>query len=150
MFCVVTVTDVYSRKFGPRLRGKFGNLLKTAHYPDSTDRGTIVADWVICGTVIRSRFYLNESSFRLAAETSRLAARSGKPAKGFGVTAAAVVAERSPFLGDEPAFARLLRRSSRAGGAAGYLLAALAAATIWSKRLSPRKESQHGLKRRSP
>ena len=31
-----------------------------------------------------------------------------------------------------------------------YLLAALAAATILSKRLSPRKESQHGLKRRSP
>jgi hypothetical protein len=29
-----------------------------------------------------------------------------------------------------------------------YLLAALAAATILSKRLSPRKESQHGLKRR--
>jgi hypothetical protein len=31
-----------------------------------------------------------------------------------------------------------------------YLLAALAAATILSKRLSPRKESQQGLKRRSP
>jgi hypothetical protein len=31
-----------------------------------------------------------------------------------------------------------------------YLLAALAAATILSKRGSPRKESQHGLKRRSP
>src|SRR4029450_5442455 len=31
-----------------------------------------------------------------------------------------------------------------------YLLAALAAATILSKRLSPRKSSQHGLKRRSP
>jgi len=33
--------------------------------------------------------------------------------------------------------------------ATNYLLAALAAATILSKRLSPRKESQHGLKRRS-
>ena len=31
-----------------------------------------------------------------------------------------------------------------------YLLAALAAATILSKRGSPRKSSQHGLKRRSP
>src|SRR6266700_1916401 len=31
-----------------------------------------------------------------------------------------------------------------------YLLAALAAATILSKRLSPRKESQHGLNLRSP
>lgn len=31
-----------------------------------------------------------------------------------------------------------------------YLLAALAAARILSKRLSPRKSSQHGLKRRSP
>src|SRR6266508_4336829 len=31
-----------------------------------------------------------------------------------------------------------------------YRLAALAAATILSKRLSPRKESQHGLKHRSP
>src|SRR5437667_10000527 len=31
-----------------------------------------------------------------------------------------------------------------------YLLATLAAATMLSKRLSPRKESQHGLKRRSP
>jgi hypothetical protein len=55
--------------------------------------------------------------------------------------AAAATAERSAFLSDEPAFARLLRRSSRAGGAAGYLLAALAAATILSKRGSPRKES---------
>jgi hypothetical protein len=36
---------------------------------------------------------------------------------------------------------------SQGYGAAGYLLAALAAATILSKRLSPRKESQHGLKR---
>jgi hypothetical protein len=62
---------MYSRKFGLRLRGKLGNLLKTA---DVTDGETIVADWVICGTVIRSRFYLNESSFRLKAETSRLAA----------------------------------------------------------------------------
>jgi hypothetical protein len=35
-------------------------------------------------------------------------------------------------------------------GAAGYLLAALAAATILSKRLSPRKSSQHGLNLRSP
>jgi len=33
--------------------------------------------------------------------------------------------------------------------ATNYLLAALAAATILSKRGSPRKESQHGLKRRS-
>ena len=33
---------------------------------------------------------------------------------------------------------------------ADYLLAALAAATILSKRLSPRKESQHGSNRRSP
>ena len=45
---------------------------------------------------------MNESSLRLAAETSRLAAcapQSGKLAKGFEVTAAAV--ERSPFLGEE-------------------------------------------------
>jgi hypothetical protein len=44
---------------------------------------------------------VNESSFRLAAETNRLAAcapQSGKLAKAFGVTAA--TAERSP-LGDE-------------------------------------------------
>jgi hypothetical protein len=34
--------------------------------------------------------------------------------------------------------------------ATNYLLAALAAATILPKRLSPRKSSQHGLKRRSP
>jgi hypothetical protein len=50
---------------------------------------------------MRSRFYVNESSFRLAAETSRLAAcapQSGKLAKAFGVTTAAAVAERSPFL----------------------------------------------------
>ncbi|HMI11038.1 MAG TPA: hypothetical protein VK567_05500, partial [Bradyrhizobium sp.] len=46
---------------------------------------------------------MNESSLRLAAETSRLAAcapQSGKLAKGFEVTAAAA-AERSPFLGEE-------------------------------------------------
>src|SRR6266699_20856 len=36
--------------------------------------GVVAADWVICGTRMRSRFYVNESSFRLAAETSRLAA----------------------------------------------------------------------------
>jgi len=35
-------------------------------------------------------------------------------------------------------------------GATNYLLAALAAATIWSKRGSPRKSSQRGLKRRHP
>jgi hypothetical protein len=53
---------------------------------------------------MRSRFYVNESSFRLAAETSRLAAcatQRGKLAKAFGVTAAPAVAERSPFLGEE-------------------------------------------------
>jgi hypothetical protein len=83
---------MYSRKFGLRLRGKCGNLFKTADYPDITDWGTIVADWVICETGMRSRFYVNESSFRLAAETSRLAAsapQTGKLAKAFGVTAAA-------------------------------------------------------------
>ncbi len=71
---------MYSRKFGVRLHGKFGNFLKpriTRHggqAPDITDWETIVADWVICGTRMRSRFYVNESSFRLAAETSRLGA----------------------------------------------------------------------------
>jgi len=34
--------------------------------------------------------------------------------------------------------------------ATSYLLAALAAATALSKRLSPRKSSQHGFKRSSP
>jgi hypothetical protein len=92
---------MYSRKFGLRLRGKWGNLFKTADCPD-------VADWVICGTRIRSRFYVNESSFRLAA----CAPQSGKLTKAFGVTAAA---ERSPFLGDEPAFARLRRGRLSAG-----------------------------------
>jgi hypothetical protein len=29
--------QMYSRKFGLRLRGKFGNLLTTADYPDITD-----------------------------------------------------------------------------------------------------------------
>ncbi len=79
-------------------------------------------------------FYVNESSFRLAAETSRLAAcapQSGEPAKSFGVTA-------PPQQNDLLFWAR------------NYLLAALAAATIFSKRLSPRKSSQHGLKQRSP
>jgi len=50
---------------------------------------------------MRSRFYVNQSSFRRAAETSRPAAcasQNGKLAKTFGVTAAA--AERSPFLGE--------------------------------------------------
>src|SRR6266576_723648 len=64
------------------------------------DWGTVVADWVVCGPRMRSRFYVNESSFRLAAETSRLAAcapQSGKLAKALGVTAAA--AERSAFWG---------------------------------------------------
>jgi hypothetical protein len=67
---------------------------------------------------MRSRFYVNEGSFRLAAETGRLAAcapQSGKLAKAFGVTAAAAVAERSPFLGEEPAFARLRRGRLSAG-----------------------------------
>ena len=94
--------EMYSRKFGLRLHGKCGNLLKTADYPDVTDLGTVVVDRVICGTRMRSRFYVNESSFRLAAETSRLAAcapQSGKLAKAFGVTAAA--AGRSPFLRGE-------------------------------------------------
>src|SRR6266516_7737586 len=39
---------------------------------------------------------------------------------------------------------------SASNGESNHLLAALAAATILSKRGSPRKESQHGLKRRSP
>jgi len=59
---------------------------------------------------------VNESSFRLAAETSRLAAcapQNGKLVKAFGVTAAA--AEKSPFLSDEPAFARLRRGRLSAG-----------------------------------
>ena len=33
---------MYSRKFGLRLHGKFGNLLKTADYPDIMDWGTVV------------------------------------------------------------------------------------------------------------
>src|SRR6266496_5812413 len=76
------------------------------------------------------------SSFRLAAETSRLAAcapQSGKLAKEQN--------DLALWAANPP---------SQDYGAAGYLLAALAAATILSKRLSPRKESQHGLKRRSP
>jgi len=91
---------MYCVKFGLRLHGKFGNLLKTADYADVMDWGT---DSVICGTRMRSRFYVNESSFRLAAETSRLAAsapQSGKLAKAFGVTGPAA-AERSASLGDE-------------------------------------------------
>src|SRR5438874_13790827 len=39
---------------------------------------------------------------------------------------------------------------SASNGESNHLLAALAAATILSKRLSPRKESQHGLNLRSP
>ena len=39
---------------------------------------------------------------------------------------------------------------SASNAESNHLLAALAAATILSKRLSPRKSSQHGLKRRSP
>src|SRR4029434_2156554 len=77
--------EMYSRKFGLRLQGKFGNLLKT--------------------------------------HTGQLA-NNAKDANR---------SERSTFL----------RRRA-------YLLAALAAATTLSKRLSPRKESQHGLRRRSP
>ena len=113
--------EMYSRKFGLRLQGKFENLLKTADYPDVTDYGTVAADWVICGTRIRSRFYVNESWFRLTAETSRLAAcapQRGKPAKGFGVTAAA--AERPPFS--------LLRLSAGCLGCGNSLVEALIAA----------------------
>jgi hypothetical protein len=96
---------MYSRKFGLRLQGKFENLLKTADYPDITDWGTIVADWVIWETGMRSRFYVNESSFRLTAECcgfatanpscgglAACAPRAGKLAKAFGVTAAAAAA----------------------------------------------------------
>jgi hypothetical protein len=90
---------------------------------------------------MRSRFYVNESSFRLAAETSRLAAcapQSGKLAKPFGVTAAA--AERSPFLGDEPAFARLRRGRLSAGslGCGNDLVEAL----ITAQRIPARIEAQ--------
>ena len=127
--------EMYSRKFGLRLRGNCGNLLSTRGLPGCHGSGAVAADWAICETGMRSRFHVNESSFRLAA----CAPLSGKPAKGFGVTAAAadlLFWARNPPL--------------QGYGAAGYLLAALAAATILSKRLSPRKESQHGLKRRSP
>jgi len=116
--------------------------------------GERLSDWVICGSRMRSRFYVNESSFRLAAECcgfatanpscgglAACAPRSGKIAKALGVTAAAAT-ERFPFRATDP--------PSQDYGAAGYLLAALAAATILSKRGSPRRESQHGLKRRSP
>jgi hypothetical protein len=67
---------------------------------------------------MRSRFYVNQSSFRRAAETSRLAAcvpQSGKLARAFGLAAAATVAERSLFLREEPAFARLRRGRLSAG-----------------------------------
>ena len=37
---------MYSRKFGLRLRGKCGNLLKTADYPDVTDWGKVVSPYV--------------------------------------------------------------------------------------------------------
>jgi hypothetical protein len=111
--------EMYSRKFGLRLHGKcrksFENppslrlpAWQAADYPPRRagsgchGSGGVVADWVICGTRMRSRFYVNESSFRLTAETSRLAAcapQNAKLAKAFGVTAAA--AEQSPFLCDE-------------------------------------------------
>ena len=70
---------------------------------------------------------MNESSFRLAAETSRLAAcapQSGKLAEAFGVTAAAEQQNDLLFSATNP--------PSQGYGAAGYLLAALAAATILS------------------
>jgi hypothetical protein len=117
---------MYSRKFGLRLRGKCG-IFRKSRITRILRIGERLSDWEICRTRMRSRFYVNESSFRLAA----CAPQSGKLAKAFGVTTAAA-AERSSFLGDE------------------LWLAALAAATILSKRLSPRKSSPHGLKRRSP
>ena len=100
---------MYSRKFGLRLHGKFGNLLKTADYADVTDWGT---DSVICGTRIRSRFYVNESSFRLAAECcgfatanpscgglAACAPQSAKLAKASGVNPRD--SRKISFLGDE-------------------------------------------------
>ena len=133
MFCVVTVRDVQPEirpEVTRKMRKSFENppslrlpAWQAVDYADVTDRGT---DSMKCETRMRSRFYVNERSFQLAAETSRLAAcapQSGKLAKAFGVTAGA--AERSAFW-------------------ANYLLAALAAATILSKRGSPRKSSPHG------
>jgi hypothetical protein len=102
MFCGVTVRDVQpeirpevtrkvckalNREAVKRrgLRGKmrefFGKpaFAKTSGVagrglPGCHGLGALAADWVIRGTRMRSRFYVNESSFRLAAETSRLAA----------------------------------------------------------------------------
>jgi hypothetical protein len=58
---------MYSRKFGPRLRGKVQKFLGPIDYADDTER-------VICRTRMRSGFYENERSFRLAAESCALAA----------------------------------------------------------------------------
>jgi hypothetical protein len=122
---------MYSRKFGLRLRGKFGNRLSTRGLSGCNGLRSGRRGLGLCGTGMRPKFYENESSFRLAAETSKLATGRVRPPGGL-----AACAPRSGKLAK--AFATT------------YLLAALAAAMILSKRLSPRKSSQHGLKRRSP
>src|SRR6266513_2567267 len=72
---------MYSRKFGPRLRGKSAEIFGThglpSFAPQSRDYGgqaANVTERVICRTRIRSGFYENERSFRLAAESCTLAA----------------------------------------------------------------------------
>src|SRR4029453_11240663 len=66
--------EMYSRKFGLRLHGKFGNLLKTRGLPGCNGLRSGRRGLGLCGTRGRPKFYETESSFRLAAETSRLAA----------------------------------------------------------------------------
>jgi hypothetical protein len=82
---------MYSRKFGLRLRGKFGNLLKTEDYPDVTDWGTVVGFADMRNSdeieVLRERKFVSASSRNQQAGSLR--SQSGKLAKGFGVTAAA-------------------------------------------------------------
>jgi hypothetical protein len=72
---------MYSRKFGPRLHGKFGNLLKTADYPDVTDWGTVVADWVIRNSdeieALRERKFVSASSRNQQAGSLRSRKESG-------------------------------------------------------------------------
>jgi hypothetical protein len=119
MFCVVMVRDVQP-EIRPEVTRKLRKSFENRGLPGCHGSGAVAADWAICETGMRSRFHVNESSFRLAA----CAPLSGKPAKGFGVTAAA--ADLLFWSRNPP---------SQGYGAAGYLLAALAAATILSKCL---------------
>jgi hypothetical protein len=154
MFCVVTVRDVQPEiwpEVTEKIRKSFENppslRLPGRGRPRITRISRIgerLSDSVLCGTRMRSRFYVNESSFRLAPETSRLAAcapQNGKLAKARHGTSPS----DGGLSGSPPP-----QRYDLLFWATNYLLADLAAATILSKRASPRKGSQHGLKRRSP